>query len=146
MAKRGRPTIYDPKYCEEIIKFFDVEPHFETPVVTTYKDGTTKEEVKLIPSDWPTLASFAKKIKTHRDTINEWTRKYPDFSDAVKRAKECQESILITNALHGLYEQPFAIFAAKNVMKWTDRQDVTSQGEGIKVLFEMPRPDDIKKV
>lgn len=37
--KVGRPSKYDPKYCEELIKFFDVEPHFETPVVITYKDG-----------------------------------------------------------------------------------------------------------
>lgn len=129
----GAPTKYDPKYCEEIMKFFDIQPHFETPVTTTYKDGTTKEEIKLLPSDLPTLAGFAVKLGVHRDTINQWSKDYPEFSDAIKRAKECQENILITNGLQGLYAQPFAIITTKNVLGWRDKSDtdITSKGEKI---------------
>jgi hypothetical protein len=127
-TKTGRPTDYDPKYCEELIKFFDIEPHFETPVLTTYKDGTTKEEIKFIPADLPTLAGFARHIKVSRDTINEWTRKHDEFSDAIKYAKDLQEHILITNGLKGLYAQPFAIMATKNIMAWRDKQEMTTDG------------------
>lgn len=134
----GRPTKYDPKYCEDIIKYFDIEPHFETPVTYTYKDGTTKEEIKLMPSDLPTLAGFSVKIGVHRDTLNSWSKIHKDFSDAIKRAKECQENILVTNGLQGLYAQPFAIMASKNILNWRDRQDVTSDDqklEPIKILI-----------
>jgi len=130
-AKVGRPTLYDPKYCEELIKYFNIEPHFETPVVTTYKDGTTKEEVKLVPSDLPTLASFASLIGVHRDTINQWAKDNKEFSDAIKEAKEHQERILVTNGLMGLYQGAFAIFTAKNVIGWRDKieTDITSGGK-----------------
>jgi|SRR3990167_939027 len=134
---RGRPTKYDPKYCEEILKYFDIEPHFETPVVTTYKDGTTKEEVKFIPADLPTLAGFAVSIKVHRDTLNKWSEVHKEFSDAIMRAKECQERILVTNGLKGLYNSVFAVFTAKNVLGWRDRSetDITSGGEKINIVF-----------
>lgn len=129
--KKGRPTKYDPKYCEELIKYFDIEPHFETPAITTYKDGTTKEEVKFIPSDLPTLAGFAAKIEVNRDTLQEWAKVHQEFSVAIKRAKDLQENILVTNGLKGLYSQPFAIFTAKNVLGWRDKSetDITSGGE-----------------
>lgn len=121
----GRPSKYDPKYCEEIIEYFDIEPHFETPVTTTYKDGTTKEEIKLIPSDLPTLAGFAVKIGVDRDTLKEWAKQHDEFSAAVKRAKECQENILVTNGIQGIYAQPFAIFTAKNVIGWKDKTELS---------------------
>lgn len=129
----GRPSKYNSKYCKDIIDFFDIEPHFETPVTITYKDGTTKEEVKLMPSDLPTLAGFAVKLGVSRDTLNEWSNKHKEFSDAIKRAKECQEHILATNGLQGLYAQPFAIFTAKNVLGWRDKSDtdITTKGEKI---------------
>lgn len=134
--KIGRPTKYSSKYCEQLIKYFDIEPHFETPVVYTNKDGSTKEEVKLIPSDLPTLAGFAKKIKVHRDTLNQWERDHKEFSDAIKEAKECQESILVTNGLHGLYQGAFAIFTAKNILNWRDKQDtdITTKGDKFEPL------------
>ena len=72
MAKLGRPTKYDPKYCKEIIKFFDIKPHFETPCITTYKNGATKKEVKLIPSDLPLFSAFSVSINVNRDTLREW--------------------------------------------------------------------------
>lgn len=125
---KGRPTKYDPKYCEAIIKFFDQEPHFETPVITTYKDGTTKEEVKFIPCDLPTLAGFAREIKVNRDTLREWMKHYPDFSAAYKLAQDLQEHILVTNGLKGLYAQPFAIMATKNIIQWRDRQETEISG------------------
>ena len=128
-AKVGRPTKYDPKYCDELIKFFNIEPHFETPVVTTYKDGTTKEEVKLIPSDLPTLASFASSIGVHRDTIHQWATEHKEFSDTIKEAKEHQERILVTNGLIGLYQGAFAIFTAKNVIGWKDKTEIEHSGD-----------------
>lgn len=129
----GAPTKYDKKYCKEILDYFDIEPHFETPVTITYKDGTTKEEIKLMPSDLPTLAGFAVKLGVHRDTLNEWASVHKEFSVAIKQAKECQEHILTTNGLQGLYAQPFAIFTAKNVVGWRDKTDtdITTKGDKI---------------
>ena len=143
----GRPTKYEPHICEELIKYFDIEPHFETPIITTDKKGNTVEKIAFIPSDLPTLAGFARKKKVHRDTLHEWSKKYPEFSDALKRAKECQEDILVTNGLKGLYEQPFAIFTAKNIMGWRDSKDepngLTINGPvQIKIVGEKQLPSE----
>jgi len=136
-AHVGRPSKYNPKFCEDIIKYFDIEPHFETPVTYTYKDGTTKEEIKLMPSDLPTLAGFAVKIGVDRDTIHQWSKDHKEFSDAIKRAKECQENILVTNGLNDLYAQPFAVFTAKNVIGWRDKTetDITTAGGPLKIII-----------
>ena len=146
MTKLGRRTKYDPKYCKEIIKFFNIEPHFETPCVTTYKNGATKEEVKLIPSDLPLFSTFANSLEVDRDTVREWAKakdkdkklKHPEFSFAYKRAKECQRRILITNGLQGLYSTAFAIFTAKNIIGWRDKTetDLTSKGERLELTFD----------
>lgn len=124
----GRPTDYDPKYCDEIIKYFTVENYIESPVTITYKDGTVKEETKRIANDLPTLAGFCRRIGTSRETLNNWSHQFPEFLDAIKRVKEMQEEMLVTNGLQDLYAQPFAIFAAKNLIRWADKLEQTLTG------------------
>lgn len=146
--KVGRPTKYRKEYCEEIIKFFDIEPHFETPVVTKYKDGRETEQIKFIPSDLPLLSAFAGKIGVCRDTINEWANgldkdgelKHPDFSDSLKRAKDFQRKILITNGLKGLYSTAFAIFTAKNIIGFRDNNSQLNVNiDNRKLYVELPK-------
>lgn len=57
----GRPVKYKPEYCEMLIEH--------------RKQGFSFE-------------SFAATISVHRDTLYEWVKVYPDFSDAKKRAKD----------------------------------------------------------
>ena len=127
----GRPTDYKKEYCEDIVKFFNVEPYFETPVTYQDKKGNITSKVVFIAANLPTLAGFAKKIGVSRDTLNEWEHVHPEFSDAIKKGKACQESILITNALRGDYNPAFSIFFAKNNMGWTDKTDFTTKGDKI---------------
>lgn len=56
----GRPSLYDPAYCEQIVAFC--------------QDGSS-------------ITSFAAAIGTCRDTISEWANVHPEFSGAVKAAK-----------------------------------------------------------
>lgn len=56
----GRPSKYDPAYCEQIIAFCE--------------DGSS-------------LSSFAASINVARSTLNEWMEHDPEFSEAVKAAK-----------------------------------------------------------
>jgi hypothetical protein len=56
----GRPSKYDPDYCEQIVEFC--------------KDGAS-------------ISSFAASIAVCRDTISEWATAHPEFSAAVKAAK-----------------------------------------------------------
>ena len=58
--KGGRPTKYDPKYCEMIIEHM---------------------------SDGASMTSFAAEIGVARSTINEWGEKNPEFSEAINVAR-----------------------------------------------------------
>lgn len=56
----GRPTKYDPKYCEQLITYMALPASFE---------------------------SFAGEIGVDRDTLYEWRKKHKEFSDAHKKGK-----------------------------------------------------------
>lgn len=154
--KVGRPTDYDPKYCDELIEYFDVEPYREVEVTITYKDGRTETRDEERPNDLPTLAGFARKIGVHRDTLHEWANavdnegnlKHPDFSDAIKKAKEFQEDIWDTNGMKGHYVAPFAIFFGKNNLGYKDKREIeVATPAGYGDLEKQPRadsPDDAK--
>jgi len=124
----GRPSEYDPAYCSQIIEFFSQEP-FQ---IESYKDGNGAERTKIIPNKFPTLARFAANLDVDRSTLADWASKttdsgelvYPEFSRAYKRAKDMQEAFLAEGGLAGAFETPFAIFTAKNVIGWKDKQEV----------------------
>lgn len=60
MAKPGRPTAYDPSFCDEIIE--------------TMGEGYS-------------VAGFAGKIGVARSSIYEWAKVHPEFSDALNQAR-----------------------------------------------------------
>ena len=87
-AKMGRPTKYNKNRCNQIIKFFSVEPYHMQIVTHRKKDGTVFSTFEAVANDLPFLSSFAHSIDVTHETLLEWTRKHPDFSLAYKRAKE----------------------------------------------------------
>lgn len=129
----GRPTLYRPEYCEQLIAMFSVEA-FTTE---SYTNGNGEERTRTVPCKFPTLARFAANINVDRDTLKEWANKidesgtlvHPEFSAAYKKAKDLQEALLVEGGLAGAYETPFAIFTAKNVIGWKDKQDMEHTGK-----------------
>jgi hypothetical protein len=61
VRERGRPTKYDEAYCEMIVGFG--------------KEGMSKAEM-------------ANAFDVTRETLDEWAKRYPDFSDALHRAQQ----------------------------------------------------------
>lgn len=117
----GRPSTYKPEYCEQILEWFDREP-FTMSVI----EGTDK--VIRVPAKLPSLTNFAMHIGASRSTLWEWAKQHAEFSNAIQKAKEIQEEILMQNGLFGAYEKTFAIFTAKNVCGWRDKQEVEHSG------------------
>lgn len=87
---RGQPTLYRPEYAVMVAE--DMAKGF-------------------------TLAAFAGLIGVARDTVYEWVKRHPDFSDAVNRGKAGQqrayERKLLTADRGG--EVAAAIFGLKNI-------------------------------
>lgn len=120
----GRPLDYKPEYAQQLIEFF--------------QDSSER---------FPTKARFAVTIGVCRQTLYDWATKtddegnirYPEFSDAYKKAQDYQEATLIENALQGKYNPTFAIFTAKNILGWRDRQELT--GADGKDLIPAEKPE-----
>ena len=109
MAKVGRPTKYEKKYCEAVIEHL--------------KEGAS-------------LTSFAASIGVARSTINQWMEDYPEFSESVKVAKaHCAawwEALGRNNAITGDGNATLVIFGLKNMGRedWRDKQEQEITGNG----------------
>lgn len=103
----GRPTKYDPAYCEAVIEHM--------------RDGAS-------------LTSFAASIMVARSTINEWIDNHPEFSEAVKIGKAvCAawwETVNRGLAMGEAGNATSCIFGLKNMAPddWVDRKAIEHSG------------------
>jgi len=131
----GRPTSYDPKFCEMLIEHMAKGYSFE---------------------------SFGSVTDTCKDTLYEWVKVHPQFSDAKKRATEKSrywwESQGIDNILNKkqmtkdwegntvLVETSLNaaawIFNMKNRFKeeWRDKQEIETTPSTLTVTISGPTP------
>lgn len=128
----GPDTIYHPKFCSEMIKYFDIEPYEKKTEVTTTKDEVVTEKEYLEANDLPLLSKFATKIGVHRETLRNWAEVHPEFNHAYKMCVEMQSTNLITNGLRGLYNPSYAGLVSKNWLNMKDKKDVTTNDKPIK--------------
>jgi hypothetical protein len=125
VPKQGRPTSYNPKYCKEIIEFFEQDRSRDVEKTHTNRKGDTWTSYEEVANPLPFYQDFAKQIGVTHQTLINWTKKHPEFFEAYKAAKQLQESFLINNALLGLFNSSFSIFTAKNILGWRDVKDIT---------------------
>lgn len=132
----GRPTKYKPKYCKDIIKFFDV-PCVTTETITLLNaKGETYEKPVVKASNLPTLEAFSHKIGVDTDTLLNWSKKHKAFFGAVSKAKQLQKNILVQNGLMGYYDAGFAKFVASNFTDMKEKQEIEHSGEIKTALVE----------
>lgn len=102
----GRHSSYRPKYCKDIVKYFITE-----------KDS----------GRYPVVAGFATSIDVCKDTIYEWAKVYPKFSDSLRKAMGIAESLLMNKALDESWNPGFSKFLAMNNFNYlSDNQKVES--------------------
>jgi len=102
-AKMGAPTKYKPEYCQGIIAFF------------------------ITATDFPFFSAYAREIQVNTDTLHEWKKVHPTFSEAYKKAKDIQKEILVVGALTNKLNPTFSIFTAKNILGWRDVKEIKQE-------------------
>ena len=96
----GRPTLYKPAYCEEVVHHL---------------------------GEGYTLASFAGIIGASRQTVYDWADAHPEFLDAIKKGRAKGQHIweqrLAKQAIDGAGNTAAIIFAMKNLYQddWADK-------------------------
>lgn len=106
----GRPSKYDPKFCDMVIE--DMAKGYS-------------------------LTAFAGLIGVNRDTIDQWRKDYPEFSEAVTRAKAARlrdwETVAIDMRTKGGGPggATITVFGLKNMGgdEWTDKSEVKNTGD-----------------
>lgn len=101
----GRPTKYQEKYCQELIEHMSEGLSFDT---------------------------FAGRISVNPDSLYEWVKKYPKFSEA-KKIATAKRNLLVELAYvkstlePGKYKYNTAqlIYWTKNTLGWSDRVEHT---------------------
>lgn len=122
--KEGRPSIYYPEICDELLEHFEVEP-FENQEVTL-QNGQKK--IVQVPNRPPTFEGFAWKCGITHATLIEWTKVHPEFLKAWSKCKDKQKEMLVQGGLLGYYSTQFAIFYAKNVTDLRDKTEIEHTG------------------
>lgn len=110
---RGRKS----KYSEEMQ---DRAEHF---IEKGYKE-INKEAL------FPNAAGMALYLDVNKDTLYEWAKRHPTFSDTLKKMNEKQGNALIFNGLSGKYNSVITKLALHN-HGYKDKGDVTSNEEKI---------------
>jgi hypothetical protein len=121
----GAPSLYDIKYCEQIVEYFD-KPAITYIVKKEFdRNGDVKSETQIPQGvEFPTFQGFANKIDVNMSTLTEWRDVHIEFSKAYARAKDIQERILVINSLNNQYNSQFAQFFAKNCLGYKDKVEV----------------------
>jgi len=116
---------YNPRYCQELINFFNIPPYEEKNIMT--EKG--KVYSGRVANEMPLLARFATKIGVSSDVLYSWAEKNIEFAEAMNQARDLQEYILVTNSLLGLYTANIAIFSLKNLVNWKNEPDMFVAGK-----------------
>lgn len=97
--RTGRPTLYRPEYCEEVVKHCAEGLSFE---------------------------AFAGRVSVSIETIYEWARRYPEFAEAKKRGAAASRIWWENAGKIGMLAPGFNaavwIFNMKNRFGWRDKQ------------------------
>jgi hypothetical protein len=124
----GRPSKYQPEYCEMLIKHMSEGLSFE---------------------------SFGGVVNCHDDTLRNWCELFPEFLDARKRGLQANkifwERVGVDGAMGKIpgFNATSWIFNMKNRFKWTDRLESNTNHSGKidipAVTFVVESSDDDKK-
>ena|SRR3990167_2047510 len=119
----GRPTTYRGK---KTIKLVD-------EYLNNRKDKWDEEKQKWVV-DLPTMGGLAVFIGCNVDSLYEWEKKHPEFSESLDKVRQEQQDRLINKGLSGDYNSTIAKLILSSNHGMRERTDVTTDDK------ELPNP------
>lgn len=98
----GRPTDYNDDVTKDAQAYLDSCEDETVQVVTGESEKFTSYKEKVIVKI-PSIEGLANHLKIHKDTIYEWEKIHPEFSDVTNALRTKQAERLINCGLSGTY-------------------------------------------
>ena len=99
-AKEGRPSKYDPRFCDIVIK-------------VGQRGGS--------------MVAMAEACDALRANLYDWAEQHPEFSSALSRAKQAEQVFWENIGVHGLHADRFNAVVWKTSMQARFREDYTER-------------------
>lgn len=102
---------------------------------TLYTEQLLKKAKRYLPTTiadntLPQVAGLALYLDVSRDTLYEWAKIYPEFSDVFERVKAAQELELVSKGLDGKFNSTITkLMLSKH--GYRDSQDITTDGKAL---------------
>lgn len=123
----GRPTEYNESILKMATEYIDSCEDELIDRISGQSDSFTKYEQKL-KVKIPTIEGLARYLKIHRDTVYEWEKEHPEFSDILEDLRAKQADRLLNNGLSGDYNPTIAkVLLTKH--GYTDKQEIDQKTE-----------------
>jgi hypothetical protein len=110
MRRRGRPSKYSDLYAQKLYEFFDLDSYVEARGEHVTNSGKVIYDLKK-GVRFPTVEGFCVWAGISKETVYAWaketledkTKKYQYFSDALAHAQEVQANLLVNGGISGEY-------------------------------------------
>jgi hypothetical protein len=134
----GRPTEYSLEILESAKAYLDsCQDTEEQQVIGLSAKGTELYKQKL-KVNLPSIEGLALYLHVHKDTLYEWEKIHPEFSDVLGDIRAKQADRLINNGLSGDYNPTIAkLLLTKHGYSDKTETDVTSGGKPLPILASM---------
>lgn len=138
----ARPTEYNEDVLTKAQAYLSECVDEPYQLIKSDGDKTTSFENK-IKVKLPTIEGLAVYIKVHRDTIYQWEKEHPKFSDILGELRHRQAEALINNGLSGDYNSTIAkVLLSKHGYKEEVKTEQEHSGTIGFTGIQIVKPDD----
>ena len=120
----GAPTLYREEYAQMLVDYFESAILPGEPAPHEAGEGSGKRALDRIYTTLPTFERFARMIGVSTRVLADWDKRHPAFLQARARAKDIQAEHFSIGLVSGAMNPTGAIFAAKNLIGWSDKQTI----------------------
>lgn len=104
----GRPTKYDEKVLEAARAYVDESEDEEEEELSMVAKNGTEFYKKRLKVRLPSIEGLAYAIKVSKETLYQWEKEYPEFSDVMQDLRAKQAKTLMEKGLSGDYNPTIA--------------------------------------
>lgn len=128
----GRPTDYTPEMVQRAKEYLD---GCEDVEIDRIKQANTEKGYEMYETklkvNLPTIQGLARYLGVNQDTVYEWAKIYPEFSETLEDIRNEQAQRLLNKGLSGDYNSTIAKLILSSNHGFRERTDLTSDNKQI---------------